>query len=89
MSGFIDYDLVKDIKKALAAELFEDVGIEYEEEERHVSELSRIILALDDEELFVFVRTLVKHRKEQLVKTLEYMNKQEGEKYEQNRRNVG
>lgn len=78
MSGFIDYDLVKDIRKAIKAGLFEDVGIEYEEEERHVSELTRIFLAFDDEELFVFIRTLVRSRKEQLVRTLEYMNKQEG-----------
>lgn len=80
MSGFIDYELVKDLKQARSDGIIGDRGIENEEEQCHVSELARRMIALDDEETYTTIRAFVKHRSKLLVKILEYMNKKEGEK---------
>lgn len=78
MSGFIDFDLVKDIKKAHKAGVFTDMGDESENEERHVSELERRMAALDEKETYVTIKTLVKHHRRTVIKTFEYMEKEGG-----------
>lgn len=79
MSGFINFELVKDIKKAEKEGVIPDLGFHTENEERHVSELERRMAALDERETYVAVKTIVKHHRDVLVNTLNYMNK-EGER---------
>lgn len=78
MSGFIDFDLVKDINKAHEAGVFEEMGDESENEERHVSELKRRMAALDEKETFVTLQALIKHHRKTVIKTFEFMEKEGG-----------
>ena len=74
---FVDYALCKNVKQANKAGVFEDIGIDGEEEERHISELSRRMTALDEKETYVVIKTLVETHTRTVAKTLVYM---EGEK---------
>ena len=76
--SFINFALVKDIKKAEKAGVIPDLGYNTENEERHISELERITEAFDEKETYVIVKTLVRSQRKTFVKTLEYMEK-EGE----------
>ena len=76
--SFIDFALCKDIIKAHKAGVFEDMGVEGEEEDRYVSALKRRMRAFDEKSVFVAIRTFVKHQRETVVRTLEYIQK-EGE----------
>lgn len=78
---FVNYALIKDINRAYQARVFTNMGDLSENEERHVSELERRMAALDDKETYIAIRTLVKHHRKTVVKSLEYMEK-EGEKDE-------
>lgn len=71
--SFISYALLKDIKKAHKAGVFEDMGDDSEEEDRHVSELERRMAALDEKETYITVRTLIQNHRRTFIKTLEYM----------------
>ena len=75
--AFVDYALCRNVKGAHKAGVFEDMGVEGEEEDRHISELERRMTALDDKETYVVVKTLVENHKRTVAKTLEYM---EGER---------
>lgn len=75
----VDYALLKDIEKAYRAGVFSDMGIENENEDRHVSELEYRMAALDEKETYIALKTLIKHHKNTVAKTLEYME-QEGDK---------
>lgn len=77
---FVNYSLVKDYKKAHKAGVFRDLGIEDENEERCMSELERRMAALDEKETYIAVKTFIEHHRETVIKTLEYLNKKEGEK---------
>lgn len=75
---FIDYALLKDIDEAYEAGIFPEKGDESENEQRHMSELARRMNALDDKETYIAVKTLIKHHKQTVLKTLKYI-KQKGE----------
>ena len=68
---FVDYALCKNVKQANKAGVFEDIGIDSEEEDRHISELQRRMTALDEKETYVVVKTLVEtHMKTEALRLL-------------------
>lgn len=69
---FVNYGLLKDIEGAVKAGVIKK-GIDNEDESRHVSELERRLSALDDKETYIAIKTLIKHHKKTVLKTLEYM----------------
>ena len=72
---FINFALMKDIKAAEAAGVIHpNAPLDSEYEENHLSELERILRALDEVEDYVTVKTLVKYHRKLFVKILEYMN---------------
>ena len=76
---FVNFSLMKDIKKAQAAGIIHpNAPIESEYEENHLSELERILRALDEVEDYVAVKTLIKYNRKLFIRILEYMN-EEGE----------
>ena len=77
---FVNFSLMKDIKKAQDAGIIHpNAPVESEYEENHLSELERILRALDEVEDYVAVKTLIKYNRKLFVRILEYMNNEEGE----------
>ena len=77
--SFVNFSLVKEVKKAAAAGVIHpNVPVDSEYEENHISELERILRAVDEVEDYVAIKTLVKYNKKLFVRILEYMN-EEGE----------
>jgi len=72
----VDYSLLKDLEKAHKAGVFSDMGVDNDNEKLHVSELEYRLEAFDDKETYIAVKTLVKHHRTTVVKTLEYMNEE-------------
>lgn len=77
MNG-INYALLREIKDAIDAGVLKATYSNFNEPS--ISELDCRIRALDDIDVYVVVRTLVKYRRELFVDILEYMNRKEGEK---------
>lgn len=73
----IDYELLADVKKAIKANLF-DMGDDSENEDRHVSAFDELMKPLDDKEVYIVTRNLVKYHRKAFAKTLIYLEK-EGE----------
>lgn len=75
----INFALMKDIQKAADAGVIKlNVPLDNEYEENHLSELDRILKALDEVEDYIAINTLIKHHRDLFIRILEYMNK-EGE----------
>ena len=80
---FVNFALMKDIQKAADAGVIHlNAPLDNEYEENHLSELERILKALDEVEDYIAIQTLVKHHKDLFVRILEYMNEKEGENHE-------
>lgn len=80
---FVNFALMKDIQKAADAGIIHlNAPLDNEYEENHLSELERILKALDEVEDYITVKTLIKYHKDLFVRILEYMNEKEGENYE-------
>ena len=80
---FVNFALMKDIQKAADAGVIHlNAPLDNEYEENHLSELERILKALDEVEDYITVKTLIKYHKDLFVRILEYMNKKEGENHE-------
>ena len=77
MNG-INYLLLGEIKQAIEAKVISGMYCNFNEPS--ISELEQRIKALDDIDVYVVIKTLVKYRRELFVNILEYMNEQEGEK---------
>ena len=77
---FVNYSLCEEVHKAHNAGVFEDMGMDSEEEDRHISELERRMNALDEKETFVVIKTLVENHKSTVAKTLIYMEGERNEK---------
>lgn len=75
----IDYELLKEVDRAVLDRVINQ-GDDSENEDRHISLLDNLMIPLDDKEVFVLVRNLIKYHREDFVKTLEYLNRKEGEK---------
>lgn len=80
---FVNFALMKDIQKAANAGIIHlNAPLDNEYEENHLSELERILKALDEVEDYITVKTLIKYHKDLFVRILEYMNEKEGENHE-------
>lgn len=78
---FVNFALMKDIQKAADAGIIRlNAPLNNEYEENHLSELERILKALDEVENFITIKTLVKYHKDLFIRILEYMNKEGEEK---------
>ena len=75
LEPFVNFSLMKDIQRAADAGVIHlNAPLDSEYEENHLSELERILKALDEVEDYIAIKTLVKHRRELFVRILEYMN---------------
>lgn len=80
---FVNFALMKDIQKAADAGIIHlNAPLDNEYEENHLSELERILKALDEVEDYITIKTLIKYHKDLFVRILEYMNEKEGENHE-------
>ena len=77
--SFINFRLVDDTKSAIKAGVIVGDYIDTDKEQCHISELERLFMAFDDEEVYVTTKTLIKYHRKVFTKILEYINK-EGEK---------
>lgn len=76
MNG-INYLLLSEIKEVIDAGV---LNAEYSNfNEPSISELEQRIKALDEIDVYVVIKTLIKYRRQLFVDILEYMNKKEGE----------
>ena len=82
MSGFVNFALIRSIKKAIIAKVIRQYVFDTEEEERHLSELERRTKAMDEVEVYVITKTFIENHREVFVRSLEYISKQEGENHE-------
>ena len=73
----IDYELLADINRAIKSGLF-DKGDISENEDRHVSAFDELMKPLDDKEVYIVTRNLVRYHRRAFAKTLHYLEK-EGE----------
>lgn len=78
MSDGIDWLLAEEIKEAIDAGVLNETYCNFNEPS--ISELKRRMKVLDEIDVYVVIKTLVKYRRELFVRILEYMNKREGEK---------
>lgn len=85
--GFINYDLMNDIERVIDAGVLNDFVDDKTNDERHLSELYRIVSAMDDKEVYTVIKSIVAHHRLVLVTTLEKLNEEEGEKNGRNQRN--
>ena len=76
MNG-INYILLEEIKEAIDDGVISGMYSNFNEPS--ISELERRIKALDEIDVYVTIKTLVKYRRKLFVDILEYMNKKEGE----------
>ena len=67
----VDYALLKDLEQAHDAGVFNDMGVDNDNEKLHVSELEYRVSAFDEKETYITVKTLVNHHRKTVVKTLE------------------
>lgn len=77
MTG-INYALLREIQEAIDAGVINEMYSNFNEPS--ISELERRIKALDEIDIYVTIKTLVKYRRALFVNILEYMNEQEGKK---------
>ena len=77
MSGFINFSLIKNIKQAVISKVIKQYCLDTEEEERHLSELERRMIALDEVEVYVVTRTFINHHRDIFARTLEYIEKEQ------------
>ena len=73
----IDYELLTDINKAIKSGLFEQ-GDNSENEDRHVSAFDELMKPLDEKEVYIVTRNLVRYHRRAFARTLHYLEK-EGE----------
>ena len=73
---FINYALLKDLKKAHKAGVFDEIGDVSEKEDRYVSELERRMTALDSKSVYIALKAFIKNHRDTVIKTLEYLEKE-------------
>lgn len=76
--ALIDYALLSDIDDAVRAKVIKR-GMDSEIESRHVSLLDELMTPLDDKEVFVVTRNLIKYHLKDFLRILTYMKEQEGD----------
>lgn len=76
--SFINFALIRYLKKAILAGVVKGDYIDTDKEQCHISELERILTAFDEEEVLVATKTFIKYHREAFTRILEYIDK-EGE----------
>ena len=71
----IDYALLDELKEAEKAGIFKGIGVPGGNENRHVSELSYRMKALDEKETYITVRALVMSHWETFSKSIQYLER--------------
>lgn len=90
MSGydgpFINYSLMDDIEQIVDAGVLQEVNNDPTYGDRHLSQLYKMVEAMDDAEIYTIIRSAVDNHKETLQKSLEYINTMimEGEEHGEN-----
>lgn len=90
MSGydgpFINYSLMDDIEQIVDAGVLQEVNNDPTYGDRHLSQLYKMVEAMDDAEIYTVIRSAVDNHKETLQKSLEYINTMimEGEEHGEN-----
>lgn len=78
MSGydgpFINYSLMDDIEQIVDAGVLQEVNNDPTYGDRHLSQLYKMVEAMDDAEIYTIIRSAVDNHKETLQKSLEYIN---------------
>lgn len=78
MSGydgpFINYSLMDDIEQIVDAGVLQEVNDDPTYGDRHLSQLYKMVEAMDDAEIYTIIRSAVDNHKETLQKSLEYIN---------------
>ena len=75
MSGFINYDLVKEVERIIDAGVIKEVASDPKYDERHLSELYRIVAAMDDKEVYTVTKSLAENHRKAFVDALEELNR--------------
>lgn len=70
---FINYGLMNDIERIVDAGVLNETSADPSFDERHLSELYRMVSAMDEIEIYVVIRSAVENHRETVVNTLEYM----------------
>lgn len=90
MSGydgpFINYSLMDDIEQIVDAGVLQEVNDDPTYGDRHLSQLYKMVKAMDDAEIYTIIKSAVDNHKETLQKSLEYINTMimEGEEHGEN-----
>lgn len=72
----MNFALMKDVRGAEKDGVIHlNVPLDNVYEEPHLSELERLLRNLDEVETYVAVKALVKHQRNTLIRTLDYMQK--------------
>lgn len=78
MSGydgpFINYSLMDDIEQIVDAGVLQEVNNDPTYGDRHLSQLYKMVEAMDDAEIYTIIRSAADNHKETLQKSLEYIN---------------
>ncbi len=78
MSGydgpFINYSLMDDIEQIVDAGVLQEVNNDPTYGDRHLSQLYKMVEAMDDAEIYTIIKSAVDNHKETLQKSLEYIN---------------
>ena len=75
MSGFINYERMDELDRLAQTGFFKDPTIS-RFNKRSMSELERLVQAMDEKEIYIVIRAIIDHHREMLVKTLEYLEKE-------------
>lgn len=71
----IDYALLKELDEAEEAGVFKGIGVPGENENRHVSELSYRMKALDEKETYIAIKAIVTTHWEAFSKSIQYLER--------------
>ena len=86
MSGFIDYELYDDLERLEGEGFFSDGMKLTQMNMRSISELKRLVRGMDDREVYTIIKAAVRYHFEMVQKTLYELQRQEGERNEDNQR---
>lgn len=80
---FVNYGLIRDVDEAeeegvISVKVIGDEELEF----RHLSELERRMRAFDEVEVYISINAFVQHHRQTVIRTLDYLQKKEGEKDE-------
>ena len=84
MSGFIDYELYDDLERLEEEGFFTEGTKLTQMNMRSISELKRLVRGMDQREVYTIIKAAVRYHFDVVQKTLYELQRQEGEKDENN-----